>query len=111
MLKRYYVKEIIMIALFSWIVAATSQVNAATSDLTDKVEDLQTDINNLYALLNEMHEMVYNLKHKVEVTTSLTDELTFHEAFQVMRHKYGPHHLFEWRGRIFTTDTNEERKQ
>ena len=115
MLRKYYIKEIITIALFCWIVIAATQVNAMTTKVADKIEELEDtieelegEITNLYSLIRELHEVIYNLKHDIEEFKGL-DKLDFGKAFGQMRQEYGSHHLFEWRGRVFTTDIEEER--
>lgn len=39
------------------------------------------------------------------------DKMDFNEAFPVMRESYGPNHTFEWRGKQYTTETADDKKQ
>ena len=110
MVKRYYLKEIAILIMFCWIITATSKVNNLTDSASLRTDKLQEEVDVLFSLINELHEMVYNLKHNIEKFEGL-DALDFPEAFKQMRQEYGEHHLFEWRGRVFTTDMENERNQ
>jgi len=95
------------------MVTATTQMRKVSDIIVDKTEELQEirdDITRLYAFIQELHELVYNLKHDIKEFKGL-DKLDFGEAFNQMRHEYGEHHLFEWRGHLFTTDVKDERNQ
>ena len=112
-MKRYYVKEIILVLMFVWMVTATTQMKKVSDIIVDKTEELQEirdDITRLYAFIHELHELIYNLKHDIKNFEGL-DALDFGSAFGQMRQEYGAHHLFEWRGRLFTTDVEDERNQ
>jgi hypothetical protein len=95
------------------MVTATTQISKVSNIIVDKTEELQEmrdDITRLYSFIHELHEIVYNLKNNIEDFEGL-DALSFNDAFGQMRQEYGAHHLFEWRGRLFTTDVEDERNQ
>ena len=110
MVKKYYLKEIVILIMFCWVTIATSKVNNLTDSVNLRTDKLQEEIDVLFSLVHELHEIIYNLKHDIETFEGL-DALDFPEAFKQMRNEYGEHHLFEWRGRVFTTDVEDERNQ
>ena len=110
MLRKYYITEIILIAFFGWISVMNAKAEEVTNNFVNIIETQKEELNRFSNRLNEFHEVIYNLKDDIEKWKGI-DALEFNKVFGQMRQQYGPHHLFEWRGRIFTTDIFEERNQ
>ena len=66
--------------------------------LKTEVRELGFEISSVNFTLNKMQQEKDDFNN-----------LNFSEAFKVMYDKYGMHHLFEWRGRIYTTDLKQPR--
>jgi len=69
------------------------------------MELLQAEVTALGFDLTEVDMMVKIMQEEKEDFNNLD----FSEAFKVMYDAYGLHHLFEWRGRVYTTDLKQPR--
>ena len=101
MAKKYYLKEIVMLGLVAWVIA----INIKLDNVTSKVEILKVQIDALGFDLKSINLVVETMQEEKDDFNNLD----FSEAFKVMYDKHGQHHLFEWRGRVYTTDLNEPR--
>ena len=114
MLKKYYVIEIVIVAIFFWAITLTTKINQVKdkvkTEIQEELDVISGNISNLYKLHHQMHEVVYNIKQKLEAYKGI-DVLSFNDAFFKMRTEFGPHYLFDWRGKLYTTDIFEERSQ
>ena len=87
-----------------------SSKRQSKTEIQEELDVISGNISNLYRLHQDMHEVVYNIKQKLEAYKGI-DVLSFNDAFFKMRTEFGPHYLFDWRGKLYTTDIFEERSQ
>ena len=100
-MKEYKIREIMIIVLLIWCWTLNSKTNSAYEKieiLSNQIEELEFDL--------EVQEV--ELK-RMQRERDDFNNLAFSEAFKVMYDTYGVHHLFEWRGRVYTTDLKELR--
>jgi hypothetical protein len=100
-MRKYYIIELTMVALVVWCISLNIKLNNTVTEvaiLRDEVRIMGFDISEVDFRLTKMQ------KDKEDF-----NNLDFSEAFKVMYDKYGMHHLFEWRGRVYTTDLKEAR--
>ena len=101
MVRKYYVKEVIMMSLMMWCISLNIKLNNVVSE----VEILNVEVRSMGFDLSE----VDNKLTKMQKDKEDFNNLDFSEAFKVMYDIYGMHHLFEWRGRVYTTDLKQPR--
>ena len=101
MVRKYYVKEVIMISLMIWCISLNIKLNNVISE----VEILQVEVRSMGFDLSEVDYKVDRMQQEKDDFNNLD----FSEAFKVMYDMYGMHHLFEWRGRVYTTDLMQPR--
>ena len=100
-MKRYYAIEIVTVALVMWCIT----LNIKLSNTISEVEILQAEVR---AIGFDLTAVDFRL-NKMQQEKDDFNNLNFSEAFKVMYDIYGTHHLFEWRGRVYTTDLKELR--
>ena len=88
-------------SLMMWCISLNIKLNNVISE----VEILQVEVRSMGFDLSE----VDNKLTKIQKDKEDFNNLDFSEAFKVMYDIYGMHHLFEWRGRVYTTDLKEPR--
>ena len=91
----------IIIALIAWCIS----LNIKLSNVVSKVEILQTEVRSIGFDLSTVDYKVERMQQEKDDFNNLD----FSEAFKVMYDMYGMHHLFEWRGRVYTTDLKQPR--
>ena len=100
-MKKYYLMELFMITMIIWCIS----MNIKLSNVIAEVEVLKTEVRELGFELSSVNFVVNKMQQEEEDFNNLD----FSEAFKVMYDMYGMHHLFEWRGRVYTTDLKELR--
>ena len=80
-------------------------MNIKLSNVIAEVEVLKTEVRELGFELSSVNFVVNQIQQEKDDFNNLS----FSEAFKVMYDEYGMHHLFEWRGRIYTTDLKQPR--
>ena len=112
MIKKYYLMEIILVAGIIWVTMLNAKIKNVTNEMTTiinaRLANCEDNIETLYSLFQNMNEKVHDIQNKAKEFKGI-DALGFDEVFSRMRNEHGPHHLFEWRGDMFTTDIYEER--
>ena len=101
MVKKYYLKEMLMIGLLAWCIT----INIKLNNVVGKVEVLKVELETFGFDLKGISLAVTKMQQDNEDFNNLD----FSEAFKVMYDMYGEHHLFVWRGRVYTTDLDELR--
>lgn len=101
MVKKYYLKEMLMIGLLAWCIS----INIKLNNVVSKVEVLTVELDTFGFDLKSVNLAVDTIQDR----EADFNGLDFSEAFKVVYDKYGQHHLFKWRGRVYTTDLDELR--
>ena len=90
-----------MISLMIWCISLNIKLNNVISE----VEILQVEVRSMGFDLSTVDYKVDRMQQEKDDFNNLD----FSEAFKVMYDMYGMHHLFEWRGRVYTTDLKQPR--
>ena len=101
MVRKYYLTEIVMLAVLAWIMTVNIKIN----NVMGEVDVIKVHIDSLGFDLKSVNLVVGSMQEEKDDFNNLD----FSEAFKVMYDKHGQHHLFEWRGRVYTTDLNQPR--